>query len=145
MCDEIGIKFIGPRPDIIELMGNKSKAKETMKSVGVPVVPGSEGLIYTMQEAINISNQIGYPVIIKASAGGGGKGIRIAYSEEELRKAYEIVKQEALNSFNDDSIYIEKFIENPRHIEIQIMADEYGNAVHLGERDCTVQRKNQKC
>lgn len=144
MCDEIGIKFIGPRPDIIELMGNKSKAKETMKSVGVPVVPGSEGLIYTMQEAINISNQIGYPVIIKASAGGGGKGIRIAYSEEELKKAYEIVKQEALKSFNDDSIYIEKFIENPRHIEIQIMADEYGNAVHLGERDCTVQRKNQK-
>ena len=135
MCDEIGIKFIGPKPEIIELMGNKSKAKETMKSVGVPVVPGSDGLIYTMQEAINISNQIGYPVIIKASAGGGGKGIRIAYSEEELR---------ALNSFNDDSIYIEKFIENPRHIEIQIMADEYGNAVHLGERDCTVQRKNQK-
>lgn len=144
MCDEIGIKFIGPRPEIIELMGNKSKAKETMKRVGVPVVPGSDGLIYTMQEAINISKQIGYPVIIKASAGGGGKGIRIAYSEEELRKAYEIVKQEALNSFNDDSIYIEKFIENPRHIEIQIMADEYGNAVHLGERDCTVQRKNQK-
>ena len=144
MCDEIGIKFIGPKPEIIELMGNKSKAKETMKSVGVPVVPGSDGLVYTMQEAINISNQIGYPVIIKASAGGGGKGIRIAYSEEELRKAYEIVKQEALNSFNDDSIYIEKFIENPRHIEIQIMADEYGNAVHLGERDCTVQRKNQK-
>lgn len=144
MCDEIGIKFIGPKPEIIELMGNKSKAKETMKSVGVPVVPGSDGLIYTMQEAINISNQIGYPVIIKASAGGGGKGIRIAYSEEELRKAYEIVKQEALNSFNDDSIYIEKFIENPRHIEIQIMADEYRNAVHLGERDCTVQRKNQK-
>lgn len=144
MCDEIGIKFIGSRPEIIELMGNKSKAKETMKSVGVPVVPGSDGLIYTMQEAINISNQIGYPVIIKASAGGGGKGIRIAYSEEELKKAYEIVKQEALNSFNDDSIYIEKFIENPRHIEIQIMADEYGNAVHLGERDCTVQRKNQK-
>ena len=144
MCDEIGIKFIGPKPEIIELMGNKSKAKETMKSVGVPVVPGSDGLIYTMQEAINISNQIGYPVIIKASAGGGGKGIRIAYSEEELRKAYEIVKQEALNSFNDDSIYIEKFIENPRHIEIQIRADEYGNAVHLGERDCTVQRKNQK-
>ena len=144
MCDEIGIKFIGPNYKMIELMGNKSKAKETMKNVGVPVVPGSEGLIYTMQEAINISNQIGYPVIIKASAGGGGKGIRIAYSEEELKKAYEIVKQEALNSFNDDSIYIEKFIENPRHIEIQIMADEYGNAVHLGERDCTVQRKNQK-
>lgn len=144
MCDEIGLKFIGPKPEIIELMGNKSKAKETMKNAGVPVVPGSEGLIYTMQEAINISNEIGYPVMLKASAGGGGKGIRVAYNEEELRKAYEIVKQEASISFNDDSIYIEKFIENPRHIEIQVVADEHGNAIHLGERDCTVQRRNQK-
>ena len=144
MCDEIGLKFIGPKPEIIELMGNKSKAKETMKNAGVPVVPGSDGLIYTMQEAINISNEIGYPVMLKASAGGGGKGIRVAYNEEELRKAYEIVRQEASISFNDDSIYIEKFIENPRHIEIQVMADEYGNAIHLGERDCTVQRRNQK-
>ncbi len=144
MCDEIGLKFIGPKPEIIELMGNKSKAKETMKNAGVPVVPGSDGLIYTMQEAINISNEIGYPVMLKASAGGGGKGIRVAYNEEELRKAYEIVKQEASISFNDDSIYIEKFIENPRHIEIQVMADEHGNAIHLGERDCTVQRRNQK-
>ena len=144
MCDEIGLKFIGPKPEIIELMGNKSKAKETMKNAGVPVVPGSDGLIYTMQEAINISNQIGYPVMLKASAGGGGKGIRVAYNEDELKKAYEVVKQEAAISFNDDSIYIEKFIENPRHIEIQVMADEHGNAVHLGERDCTVQRRNQK-
>ena len=144
MCDEIGLKFIGPKPEIIELMGNKSKAKETMKNAGVPVVPGSDGLIYTMQEAINISNEIGYPVMLKASAGGGGKGIRVAYNEEELRKAYEIVRQEASISFNDDSIYIEKFIENPRHIEIQVMADEHGNAIHLGERDCTVQRRNQK-
>ena len=144
MCDEIGLKFIGPRPEIIELMGNKSKAKETMKNAGVPVVPGSEGLIYTVQEAINIANEIGYPVMLKASAGGGGKGIRVAYNEEELKKAYELVKQEASISFNDDSIYIEKFIENPRHVEIQVMADEHGNAVHLGERDCTVQRRNQK-
>ena len=144
MCDEIGLKFIGPKPEIIELMGNKSKAKETMKNAGVPVVPGSDGLIYTMQEAINISNQIGYPVMLKASAGGGGKGIRDAYNEDELKKAYEVVKQEASISFNDDSIYIEKFVENPRHIEIQVMADEHGNAVHLGERDCTVQRRNQK-
>ena len=144
MCDEIGLKFIGPKPEIIELMGNKSKAKETMKNAGVPVVPGSDGLIYTMQEAINISNQIGYPVMLKASAGGGGKGIRVAYNEDELKKAYEVVKQEAAISFNDDSIYIEKFIENPRHIEIQVMADEHGNAIHLGERDCTVQRRNQK-
>ena len=144
MCDEIGLKFIGPKPEIIELMGNKSKAKETMKNAGVPVVPGSDGLIYTMQEAINISNQIGYPVMLKASAGGGGKGIRVAYNEDELKKAYEVVKQEAAISFNDDSIYIEKFVENPRHIEIQVMADEHGNAVHLVERDCTVQRRNQK-
>ena len=144
MCDEIGLKFIGPKPEIIELMGNKSKAKETMKNAGVPVVPGSDGLIYTVQEAINIANEIGYPVMLKASAGGGGKGIRVAYNEDELKKEYELVKQEAAISFNDDSIYIEKFIENPRHIEIQVMADEHGNAVHLGERDCTVQRRNQK-
>ena len=144
MCNEIGIKFIGPSSEIIELMGNKSKAKATMKKAGVPVVPGSDGLIYTMQEAINISNQIGYPVMLKASAGGGGKGIRVAYNEDELKKAYEVVKQEAAISFNDDSIYIEKFIENPRHIEIQVMADEHGNVIHLGERDCTVQRRNQK-
>ena len=144
MCDEIGLKFIGPKPEIIELMGNKSKAKETMKNAGVPVVPGSDGLIYTVQEAINIANEIGYPVMLKASAGGGGKGIRVAYNEDELKKEYELVKQEAAISFNDDSIYIEKFIENPRHIEIQVMADEHGNAVHLGERDCSVQRRNQK-
>ena len=144
LCEEIGIKFIGPNYKLIELLGNKSKAKETMKNAGVPIVPGSEGLIYSKDQAIEIANEIGYPVILKASAGGGGKGIRIAYSEEELKKAYELVKQEALISFNDDSIYIEKFIENPRHIEIQILADELGNCIHLGERDCSIQRKNQK-
>ena len=144
MCNEIGIKFIGPSSEMIELMGNKSKAKETMKNAGVPVVPGSDGIVDNVIEAVKIATKIGYPVILKASAGGGGKGIRVAYNEEELVKFYDIVKQEARISFNDDSIYIEKFVENPRHIEIQIMADEFGNVIHLGERDCTVQRKNQK-
>ena len=144
MCNEIGIKFIGPSSEIIELMGNKSKAKETMKKYGVPVVPGSDGLVENLEEAKSISKNIKYPVIIKASNGGGGKGIRIAYSEDELVKAYDIVKQEAKISFNDDSIYIEKFIENPRHVEVQILADEHGNVIHLGERDCSVQRRNQK-
>ena len=144
ICEEIGIKFIGPKHELIELLGNKSKAKETMKKAGVPVVPGSKGLIQSKEEAIEIAKQIKYPVILKASAGGGGRGIRIAYNEEELKKSYDIVKQEAKVSFNDDSIYIEKFIENPRHIEIQILADEHGNCIHLGERDCSVQRRNQK-
>ena len=144
ICEEIGLKFIGPKYQLIELLGNKSKAKETMKNAGVPVVPGTEGLINNKKEAIEIAKKIKYPVILKASAGGGGRGIRIAYNQEELEKEYDIVKQEAKISFNDDSIYIEKFIENPRHIEIQILADEYGNCVYLGERDCTVQRRNQK-
>ncbi len=144
MCDEIGIKFIGPTHKMIELMGNKSKAKETMKNAGVPVVPGSDGLVDNVLEAIKVALRIGYPVILKASSGGGGKGIRIAYNEKELVKFYDLVRQEAKISFNDDSIYIEKFIENPRHIEVQAMADEHGNVIHLGERDCTVQRNNQK-
>ena len=144
MCDEIGIKFIGPTYKMIELMGNKSKAKETMKKAGVPVVPGSDGLVDNVLEAIKVALRIGYPVILKASSGGGGKGIRIAYNEKELVKFYDLVGQEAKISFNDDSIYIEKFIENPRHIEVQVIADEHGNVIHLGERDCTVQRNNQK-
>ena len=144
MCEEIGIKFIGPKHELIELLGNKSRAKETMKKAGVPVVPGSDGLVQSKSHAIEIAKQIKYPVILKASAGGGGRGIRIAYNEETLKKEYDIVKQEAKVSFNDDSIYIEKFIENPRHIEIQVLADEHGNCIHLGERDCSVQRRNQK-
>lgn len=144
MCEEIGIKFIGPKHELIELLGNKSKAKETMKNAGVPVVPGSEGLIESKEQAIKLANKIKYPVILKASAGGGGKGIRIAYTEAELQKEYDIVKQEAKVSFNDDSLYMEKFIENPRHIEIQILADEHGNCIHLGDRDCSIQRRNQK-
>lgn len=144
ICEEIGIKFIGPTYQMIDLMGNKSKAKDTMKKNDVPVVPGSNGIVESLAECIKIANEIGYPIILKASAGGGGKGIRIARSEEELKREFPLVKQESKVSFNDDSLYIEKYIENPRHIEIQIMSDEHGNVVHLGERDCTIQRKNQK-
>ncbi len=144
ICQDMGIKFIGPDYKLIELLGNKSKAKETMKRAGVPVVPGSDGLIYSKTQAVNLAEQIKYPVMLKASAGGGGRGIRIAYSKEELEKEYDIVKQEAKVSFNDDSLYLEKFVENPRHVEIQILADEHGNCIHLGERDCSVQRRNQK-
>jgi len=144
ICEEIGIKFIGPSYKMIDLMGNKSKAKDTMKQNKVPVVQGSDGLVKDLEETKKIASKIGYPVILKASSGGGGKGIRIAYSEIELAKEYNIVKREAKISFNDDSMYIEKYIENPRHIEIQIMADEHGNVMHLGERDCSVQRNNQK-
>ena len=144
ICQEMGIKFIGPDYKLIELLGNKSKAKETMKRAGVPVVPGSEGLIYSKTQAVKLAEEIKYPVMLKASAGGGGRGIRIAYSQEELEKEYDIVKQEAKVAFNDDSLYLEKFVENPRHVEIQILADEHGNCIHLGERDCSVQRRNQK-
>ena len=144
ICEEMGIKFIGPNHELIELLGNKSQAKETMKKAGVPVVPGSDGLIYSKKQAIELAEKIKYPVMLKASSGGGGRGIRVAYSKEELEKEYDIVKQEAKVAFNDDSLYIEKFIENPRHVEIQVLADEHGNCIHLGERDCSIQRRNQK-
>ena len=144
ICEEMGIKFIGPKSKLIELLGNKSKAKETMKKAGVPVVRGSEGLLASKKQAVELAEEIGYPVMLKASAGGGGRGIRVAYSKDELEKEYDLVRQEAKISFNDDSIYLEKFIENPRHVEIQVLADEKGNCVHLGERDCSVQRRNQK-
>lgn len=144
MCSEMGINYIGPSYELIELMGNKSKAKETMKKAGVPVVEGSEGNVESLQGAKEIANQIGYPVIMKAVSGGGGKGIRIANTEEELSRYYDVIRTEAKSAFNDDSIYIEKYIQNPRHIEIQVIADKHGNVAHLGDRDCTVQRKNQK-
>ena len=144
ICEEMGIKFIGPDYRLIELLGNKSKAKETMKNAGVPVVPGSEGLIKSKEEAISLAEEIKYPVMLKASAGGGGRGIRVAYNKDQLEKEYDLVKQEAKISFNDDSLYLEKFVENPRHVEIQVLADEHGNCIHLGERDCSVQRRNQK-
>ena len=144
MCSEMGINYIRPSYELIELMGNKSKAKETMKKAGVPVVEGSEGNVESLQGAKDIANKIGYPVIMKAVSGGGGKGIRIANSEEELTRYYDVIRAEAKSAFNDDSIYIEKYIKNPRHIEIQVIADRHGNVAHLGDRDCTVQRKNQK-
>ena len=144
ICEESNIKFIGPNYKVIELMGNKSNAKELMKNAGVPVIPGSDGSVKGLKDAIKIANEIGYPVMLKAAAGGGGKGIRIVNIPEELESNYNIVKQEAKISFNDDEIYIEKFVKNPRHVEIQILADEHGNVIHLGERDCSIQRRNQK-
>lgn len=144
MCKECHIKFIGPDYESIELMGNKAKAREIMKDAKVPVVPGYEGEIENEDHAVEIALEIGYPVMIKASAGGGGKGIRIAYNEDDFRKGYNTAKSEARACFGDDTIYIEKFIEKPRHIEFQVLADEYGNIIHLGERECSLQRKNQK-
>ncbi len=144
ICEESNIKFIGPHYGVIELMGNKSNAKELMKKAGVPVISGSDGSVKGLKDATKIANQIGYPVMLKAAAGGGGKGIRIVNSPEEMEVNYNLVKQEAKLSFQDDEIYMEKFIKNPRHVEIQILADEHGNAIHLGERDCSIQRKNQK-
>lgn len=144
ICEECNIKFIGPNSDVINIMGNKSKAREMMKKAGVPIVPGSEGLIKSFEEARVEAKRIGYPVMIKASAGGGGKGIRIVKEEGELENSFFTAKSEAQINFGDDSVYMEKFIENPRHIEFQILADSFGNVVHLGERDCSVQRRNQK-
>ncbi|MBM6837312.1 acetyl-CoA carboxylase biotin carboxylase subunit, partial [Clostridium saudiense] len=144
ICEECNIKFIGPSSEVINIMGNKSKAREMMKKAGVPIVPGSEGLIRSFKEAKIEAKRIGYPVMIKASAGGGGKGIRIVKSEDELENSFLTAKSEAKINFGDDSVYMEKFIENPRHIEFQILADSFGNVVHLGERDCSIQRRNQK-
>ncbi|MGL5084252.1 MAG: acetyl-CoA carboxylase biotin carboxylase subunit [Clostridium sp.] len=144
MCTECNIKFIGPDYESIELMGNKAKAREVMKDAGVPVVPGYEGIIENVEHALDIANEIGYPVMIKASAGGGGKGIRVVYVASEFKKAYDTARAESKACFGDDTIYIEKFIEKPRHIEFQILADDYGNTIHLGERECSMQRNNQK-
>ena len=144
MCEESNIKFIGPSYKVIDLMGNKANSKEMMKKAGIPVIPGSDGSIKSYDECLKVAEKIGFPIMLKASSGGGGKGIRIVESKEELEDNYRLVKQEAKVSFSDDEIYIEKYIKNPRHIEVQILADEYGNAVYLGERDCTIQRKHQK-
>ena len=144
ICEESNIKFIGPKSEVIEMLGNKSNAKKMMQSAGVPVIPGSDGSVINFKEAYAIAERIGYPVIIKAAAGGGGKGIRVVYNSNDFEANFNIVKQEAKTSFNDDEVYIEKFIENPRHVEIQILADEHGNVIHLGERDCSIQRKHQK-
>jgi len=144
MCTECNIKFIGPDYESIELMGNKAVARETMRNAGVPITPGYEGIIKDENEALAIAEEIGYPVMIKAAAGGGGRGIRIAFNKEEFLNGYSTAKAEALTCFGDDRLYIEKYILGPKHIEFQILADEHGNVVHLGERDCSIQRKNQK-
>ncbi|MBM3414755.1 MAG: acetyl-CoA carboxylase biotin carboxylase subunit [Bacteroidetes bacterium] len=144
ICNEHGIKFIGPNPEMIDAMGDKITAKETMIKAGVPVVPGGEGLLKSVEEAKGLAREMGYPIILKATAGGGGKGMRIVAEEFELEKAYDTAKAEALSSFKNDGIYMEKFVEEPRHIEIQIAGDQYGNVCHLSERDCSIQRRHQK-
>ena len=144
LCDKCGIKFIGPGADAMDAMGDKANAKKTMIENNVPVVPGSDGVVGTLEEAQEIAAKIGYPIMVKASAGGGGRGIRLVEKPEELEAAMTAAKQEAKQFFANDDIYIEKFIVNPRHVEIQLLADEHGNVIYLGERDCSLQRRNQK-
>ena len=144
ICGEHGIKFIGPTPDQIRSMGDKITAKETMIKAGVPVVPGSGGLLESVEEAKGIAKEIGYPVILKATAGGGGKGMRVVWEESEIEKAYNAAKTEAAASFKNDGVYMEKFVEEPRHIEIQVAGDRYGKVCHMSERDCSIQRRHQK-
>ncbi len=144
ICAEHGIKFIGATPDQIDAMGDKSNAKITMKSGGVPTIPGSEGLISDLKSALKTAKEIGYPVIIKATAGGGGRGMRIVWKPEEFDNLWSSAKQEAGAAFGNDGMYLEKYIEEPRHIEIQIAGDQYGKACHLSERDCSIQRRHQK-
>ncbi len=144
MCDAHGLNFIGPSTEHMRTMGDKIAAREAAIKSGLPVVPGSDGEIKTIEEAIKVSEDMGYPVIVKAAHGGGGKGMKIAYSTEELKEAFRMARTEAKAAFGNDTVYIEKFLQKPRHIEIQILADKYGNCVHLGERDCSLQRNQQK-
>jgi len=144
ICADHDIKFIGPTPAMISAMGDKITAKETMVKAGVPVIPGSDGLLNDLEEAKSMAKDIGYPVILKATAGGGGKGMRIVWEEEELERAFNTARAEAMSAFKNDGIYMEKFVEEPRHIEIQIAGDQYGRVCHLSERDCSIQRRHQK-
>jgi acetyl-CoA carboxylase biotin carboxylase subunit len=144
ICQEHDIKFIGPAPESIAAMGNKSMAKETMEDSGVPTVPGSDGVVESLEDARKICNEIGYPCIIKASSGGGGRGMRVVHEEANLKQAYSMCKTEAETAFDDPDVYIEKFVQDPHHVEIQILGDQHGNAMHLGERDCSLQRRHQK-
>lgn len=144
LCEKYGIVFIGPSYESIEMLGDKAAAKETMKAAGVPVIPGSDGAVKSIDEARKIAAEAGYPILVKASAGGGGRGIRRVDFPSELETQMTAAQQEAKNFFGDDSVYIEKFLINPHHVEIQIVADKYGNAIYLGERDCSMQRRNQK-
>jgi acetyl-CoA carboxylase biotin carboxylase subunit len=144
LCEACNITFIGPSPEAINKMGSKAVARETMHKAGVPIVPGSDGIVEDTEQALAVAEKIGYPVIIKATAGGGGKGIRVARTKEELLKGFNITQQEAATNFGNPGVYLEKYIEDFRHVEIQVMADHYGNTVHLGERDCSIQRRLQK-
>ncbi|AMS27200.1 acetyl-CoA carboxylase [Bacteroidetes bacterium UKL13-3] len=144
ICRDHGIKFIGASPEMINQMGDKSNAKDTMKKAGVPVIPGSDGLLASADEGRSLAKEIGYPVIIKATAGGGGRGMRIIWQDEEFEKNWDSAKQESLAAFGNDGMYMEKYIEEPRHIEIQLAGDQYGNVCHLSERDCSIQRRHQK-
>ncbi len=144
ICEDCNIKFIGPRAEVIGLMGDKVEARRTMKATGVPILPGSPEPIEDPEEAIKLAKEIGFPVIIKASAGGGGRGMRIVRKKEDLAVNLETAQREALAAFKNGAVYIERYIERPRHIEIQVLADEYGNCIHLGERECTIQRRHQK-
>ena len=144
ICSESNIKFIGPSPEMIRAMGDKAFARDTMKKNSVPVIPGSDGIVSNVEEGKRISAEIGYPVIIKASAGGGGKGMRIVWEEKEFAKAFQTARTEAESAFGNSDVYLEKFVENPRHVEIQVLGDSFGNVYHYGERDCSVQRRHQK-
>jgi acetyl-CoA carboxylase biotin carboxylase subunit len=144
ICADHGIKFIGPTPEMINKMGDKITAKDTMIKAGVPVVPGGKGLLESVDEAKTLAKEIGYPVILKATAGGGGKGMRVVWNEEEIEKAYTSARQEAAAAFKNDGVYMEKFVEEPRHIEIQVAGDQYGTVCHMSERDCSIQRRHQK-
>lgn len=144
MCEKCNINFIGPSAELIDKMGNKSEARVTMMKAKVPVTPGSKEAIYDVDRGLELAREIGYPIMIKASAGGGGKGMRVAKTEEEFSSQFNTAKKEAENAFSDGTMYLEKYMENPRHIEVQILADKYGNIVHLGERDCSIQRRHQK-
>ncbi|MCY8595244.1 acetyl-CoA carboxylase biotin carboxylase subunit, partial [Bacillus haynesii] len=144
LCEEVNVTFVGPTADAISKMGTKDVARETMQQAGVPIVPGSKGIIEDIEDAVSLARDIGYPVIIKATAGGGGKGIRVARTEEELINGIKITQQEAATAFGNPGVYIEKYIEDFRHVEIQVLADTHGNTIHLGERDCSIQRRLQK-
>ena len=144
ICEDNGFSFIGPKPKIINSMGDKSEARNTMRSSGIPVIPGSDGVLKDITEAAKFAKKVRYPVMVKASAGGGGRGMRLVKSQKELESAFSSAKAESKNAFNNDDLYLEKFVENPRHIEVQILADIHGNTIHLGERECTIQRRHQK-
>lgn len=144
VCAQVGVTFVGPRPDVIEMMGNKAQARETMRKAGVPIVPGSDGPVENLGEARQVARKIGYPLLVKAVAGGGGRGMRVVGDETELLRALPLAQAEAEAAFGNGEVYLERFVENPRHVEVQILADDYGHTLAIGERDCSIQRRHQK-